>query len=208
VRVAELPGVFRDGAVLGVSGVARSLTEKTVEDCEMTLEEARSRMAELDVEYDDLIGDSIVTDQSPKNAEIERVSRERQQLGKVLAGFPHIRPHLSAWMVDVVGSESNATGESEMKEAVGVLLDEGASESFLSRVGGSLAQQVDQFIRKDCGRNPPDGGGGCTSWHIGTPCNDEQCASLTAAIHERFAKAIAAGLLTVRVSFWGWRFRD
>jgi hypothetical protein len=32
--------------------------------------------------------------------------------------------------------------------------------------------------------------------------------TLTAALHGRFAKAIAAGLLAVRVKFWGWRFRE
>jgi hypothetical protein len=181
----------------------------------MTLDEAKQKMDSLRAEYDSLwselakegaLGveqDEIELDRAKKCAEKKR---EMDRHGQICAAYPHIRPFLWCWMVDVHGTEPNACSEEEMHEAVEFLNAKNRDE-FLGRVGGSLAQQVSRFLADELQMHSTDCGGGCGGWDIGTPCNDAECAALIASLHQRFAKAITAGLLNVQVKFWGWKFR-
>jgi hypothetical protein len=180
----------------------------------MRIEDARKRMRELDEEYHCLLpcegsGPAISSDDLSEetNAQLEENRREKERLGQVCAGFPHIRPHLWCWMVDVHGTESNLCDDEAFGEGID-LLQENDGDGFASRAGGAMMQQVRRYITEELGMRITDSGGGCGGWHLGTPCGEAEMQTLTAALHGRFAKAVAAGLISVQVKFWKWRFRE
>ncbi len=186
----------------------------------MTLDEAKAQMAELIAERDSLYTtiNPNDSDQSPAGATEPEADQETmtalrdnkwaiERLGCICAGYAHIRPHLSPWMVDVVGTGCNMASQEQLEEGMEMIL-EGERESFAARAGGSLAQEVYRFINDELQLHSTDIGGGACSWHIGTPCTDAECRELTSDLHNRFKKAIDAGLITVCVRFWGWKFRS
>jgi len=189
----------------------------------MTLDEARSQMRALDEEYhalleqmgggDDSLGielevqDEPESQEKPQSIRCREIRIEKQRLGELFAGFPHLRPHLYCWMVDVVGTTSNLCNAESLEKGLD-LLQGGERESFAALAGGALAQNVHRFITEELHLEITDSGGGCGSWHLGTFCTYAIMECLTTALHRQFAKAIAAGLIEVQVKFWGWRFRE
>ena len=182
----------------------------------MTLEEAREKMRGLLSERDELYrqhglagnGPGITSEDTELNKALHDVHERERRLGFRLASYPHIRPHLWCWMVDVHGTESNLCSEEAFEEGLH-MLHESDKAGFAARAGGSLGQLlVHDFISRELGMRITDTGGGCGGWHIGTPCDQVEMESLTASLHAKFAKAIAAGLLEVRVKFWNWRFKE
>jgi hypothetical protein len=183
----------------------------------MTLEEARIKMQDyrdciLEMMPNEMVGYATGDMKGTGTPPWAELQREMERFGQICAGYTHIRRFMKPWMVDVIGQQGECDFSKEKGEKAINLLHESvqgsqeAKNEFAALVGGALAQNVCRFIVDTVRLSPTDSGGGCSGWHIGTPCTDDECMSLCNMLHLHFKKAIDAGLLKIQVKFWGWKF--
>lgn len=173
----------------------------------MMLEQLRERYAALVRERDEhhtaAMGESpaMPPEGTPEREEADRLNNEIRWLADELASYPAMFDAMRGYMVDVKGSGSCSPATKEDFE-------EGL-EDFRAALDkrGPLPQQVQRFLESQGWRITDRGFGGC-DWHLGVPCTESESRTLCTALHARFERQIAAGLLRVQRHHWGWRLRD
>lgn len=174
---------------------------------------AKERMAVLMLRRNELFSGQAACTDPTLNQQIGAIDLQMQRFSEICAGTPGVREHMWCWMIDVIGSDSGL----EIRRGEGILpgtLTEvipalagytGGKLEFESKTS-SLMASVSAAVSGE-GYFISDRGAGCSDWHLGVPCDAAACDRLCAFLHERFARAIACELLTIRPRFWGWRFK-
>jgi hypothetical protein len=170
--------------------------------------EAEAKMAALMIADDDFLRSHPELMQGPLPKEAEEVLEQSKRLhhkveryGKELASDPDFFDVMQQWMVDVVGccSEESCPTDEQLKEVLGTL----DFRKFISERSG-IAAAVQEYV-ESFDFVITDSGGGAGGWHIGVPCNENDCRKLCRLLHNRFGSAIKAGLIKVVRHFWQWR---
>jgi len=144
-------------------------------------------------------------------SDVTRASNKIDQYSKACYSVPWLRPFINAWMIDITwGDENpfsddhpseNAFEEEGKNEALLGLLEDGKKDEFVEFTGGPLMAQVTKFLAEN-GFSYTDCGSGGQGGHVGIPCTDETRDTLMTLVHHKFAKAIRAGMLFVKVAWF------
>jgi hypothetical protein len=118
-----------------------------------------------------------------------------------LASDPILRANMIPWMIDFEGDESPAGVDYDKLKTDQKVMLTAANANF-----GTLPKEIRTWITGH-GFEISDSGSSANGWHLGVPCTDLEAALLCKLAHEQLETHLDAGVLTVSLKFWGWRFR-
>lgn len=173
----------------------------------MNLQTARDLLSAARDEIKSLYGER---DSSDLSREIpEEVRRQRERAGARLEALearilarPHLRPLFRNIMFDICGRDGCATEEGMMD-----LVDEYSSGNknaleAISNLAGDIRKDLENQ-----GYNITDSGGGMTGWHLGVHCTEEEANTLSAYLHNVYARALEVGMIELERKPWSLSFK-
>jgi hypothetical protein len=159
---------------------------------------ALCEVAQRRAELTKLRPDGVVIDPNWAVTEAGRKWTKRQHelehIMEVYASDPDLRQNMTCWMVDFEGTE---TPDEKM------VYD--ASPMASQAQFGVVPKKVRQWLEANK-FEISDSGSGLNGWHLGIPCTDDQARMLCVRARIEFKDYLEAGVLAIRLAFWGWRF--
>jgi len=140
-----------------------------------------------------------------QNRQRDQMKREHETMMEGFAADPQLRQHMVPWMIDFEGDESPKGIEWDKHEKGNV-----DRKDFVAAVRadfGELPRKVRAWIEEHH-FEISDSGSGCGGWHLGVPCSDKDAARLCQLAQDKLKVYLDAGVLTICLRFWGWRFED
>lgn len=122
----------------------------------------------------------------------------KERLLERYASDPALFPHMRFWMIDFGGSEASMGAEGNLLPGI-------SRDQAMRADHGGLPRRVSDWLEKR-GFEVCDTGSGTGGWHIGVECSDEDAKRLCRMAHDELATEIAAGVLSIKLMFWGWGF--
>ena len=127
--------------------------------------------------------------------------KKNEDLLEQCAADPELRKHLTSFMVDFHGTqEPDWVKEKRLPEGRMFEFDESVRAEY-----AGLSKVLQSWLHEN-GFRVTDTGGGVTGWDVGVRGNYEDSTRLCDMAYEKFGEYITAGVLTVSLRFWGWRF--
>lgn len=127
-----------------------------------------------------------------QDRELEIGRHRHKKLMEGFAADPELRACMVPWMVDFTGREEPPEG---------MVLDAQSKAKF-----GELPTLVRTWCETN-GFRITESGSGVGGWDLGVPCSDEDANRLCKHVHQDFRVHLDAGVLSVKLKFWGWRFK-
>ena len=154
--------------------------------------------------FREALGDPLVSgNHDPEeipHGNYQQARRKYETFMTECAAVPALRAEMSPWMVDFSGTQSDVRHDPDLE-------GDALTDAIRADVS-TFARSVRMFIEEKHDCTVTDSGSGAGGWDLGALCSDEQSARLCRAAQDEFAPYIAAGMLTVSLKFWGWRFTD
>lgn len=177
------------------------------------IEFARKRLKLLDHYdlYPELLAQSSEDDKNQNEfeksiyEEREKLERDIKRYSKYLLSFPHIRPFIKLYMVDIkFGSEipysNKKFDECNLEEEVLDVLIKNPEE-FTNKTAGNLISQIGKELYENFGLIITDRGFGCGGGHIGCPCTENEKNLVIDYIWTKYRKAIDSELIFPIIAF-------
>ena len=120
-----------------------------------------------------------------------------------LMAMPSLFDKLEYWMVDIVGK---ADEEDNAEIIIEDFLKSGDMHKAVKE-SDNLCALVWEYVTEH-GFEITDCGGGCSSWHIGVPCNEPESRRLIKLVHKDFKAFLAEDVLSIERMFWGVKWPD
>jgi hypothetical protein len=134
-----------------------------------------------------------------KAVQLDIMRAQQERMMEEFASDPELRPHMQPWMVDFEGKEQPPTaGRND------ITVDD--LETEIHADYGELPRVVRDWLESH-GFHITDTGSGTTGWQLGVPCSDQEEERLCRLAYRELVTYIEAGVLTIRIHFWGWRFQ-
>ncbi len=125
--------------------------------------------------------------------------KKNDDLLEQCAADSELRKHMTCCMVDFHGTQEPDWAKEKR-------LPEGQEfDAALKAEYAGLAKVLQVWLHENH-FHVTDTGGGVTGWDVGVPGTYEDSTRLCDMAYEKFGEFISAGVLTVALRFWGWRF--
>jgi hypothetical protein len=144
------------------------------------------------------------SDDPPRDPHREKLQAADRNIERLMARFaadPELRKHMWCWMVDFSGKIQPKWAE-EGRQPTPIELTTSV-KGDVTDLGKRLLKWL---VLNDF--QVTDSGSGFGGWDMGVPCNLEDGPRLCDLAYVEFKDYIEAGLLSVSLKFWDWRFKN